>query len=140
MRPYLFALFFVLACSPKPPDVFVFENMTQRLSTDPATGHLMLTASPTCMERIKEPECGHGVSIVSGAEVFIGEAKGTWFGGKPWSQVKRESVYVPAVESYAPLATYIINSCKKMGCSADVDKFKVKLDSLNGISGAINNP
>lgn len=128
------------ACAPKPPDVFVFEYLAQHLANDPATGHLLLTPSPACMKQIQEVECGHGVSIVSGTEIFIGEEKAHWFKNKPWSQIKRESVYVPAVESYAPLAAYIIDSCKKMKCSDQVDAFRIKLDSLNGIPGAVANP
>jgi len=92
------------------------------------------------MKQIGEPECGHCVWVVEGQEAFLGEGRGHWWNGKPWSQLRRESVYLPAQESYAPLATYIINACKKMNCSDDVTKFKVKLDSLNGIAGAIQNP
>lgn len=92
------------------------------------------------MKQIGEPECGHCVWIVSGKEAFIGENQGHWLNGKTWSKIRSQSAYLPAVESYAPLATYIINSCKKMGCDSDVEKFKVKLDSLNGVSGALSNP
>jgi hypothetical protein len=139
MRRLLLITILLAGCTPKPPDVYVFEHLSQRLSTNPANGHLILTPSPTCMKKIQEVECGHGVSIVSGAEIFVGEAPKYHFRKKPWSQLKRESVYVPAEESYAPLAAYIINSCKKMNCSEDVTRFKVKLDSLNGIPGAIGN-
>lgn len=64
----------------------------------------------------------------------------SWLNGtKSWSKLKEESAYLPAVESYAPLSTYIINSCNKMHCSDQVDRFKVKLDSLNGVAGALQN-
>lgn len=129
---------FLTSCSPKIPDVFVFESLEQRLSTDPMSGHLILSPSPTCMKQIKEVSCGHGVKIVSGEEIFVGEI--TLYAGKKWSELKAESIYVPAKESYAPLSAYIINSCKKMNCDSQVDAFKVKLDSLNGISGAMKNP
>ena len=127
-------------CAPKPPDVPACEHMAQRLSTDPVSGHMLLAPSPTCMKQIAEPECGHCVYIVSGKEFFLGEQAGHWLNGKPWSKIRQQSVYLPAAESYAPLETYIINSCEKMGCDSDVTKFKVKLDSLNGVSGAISNP
>lgn len=130
----------ISGCAPTPPDVPACEHMAQRLATDPVTGHMLLTPSPTCMKQISEPECGHCVYIVSGKEVFLGEQAGHWLNGKPWSKLRQTSVYLPVAESYAPLATYIINACKKMNCSDDVDKFKVKLDSLNGVSGAISNP
>lgn len=116
------------ACVPNPPDVPVCERLTQRLAKDPKTDHLILTPSPTCMEKIGEPECGHCTYIVSGKEVYIGEKK--FLGKKPWSQIQRESVLVPAKESYAPLARYIIDSCEKMNCNDDVQRFRVKVETL----------
>ncbi|RYG93861.1 MAG: hypothetical protein EON58_17485 [Alphaproteobacteria bacterium] len=113
--------------------------LEQRLSTDKKTGHLMLTPSPTCMKEIGETTCGHCVYLMSGDEIFVGEKKENWLNGKPWSQLNRESVLLPAEESYAPLAAYIINSCEKMNCNDQVTRFKVKLDSLNGVRGAIKN-
>ncbi len=142
LKWWLFATsswFLISGCTPKPPDVFVFEYLAQHLSTDPTTQHLILTPSPTCIEKISEPECGHGVSVVLGAEVFVGEAKEHWFKGKPWSQLKQEAVYCPAEECYAPLSQYIINSCEKMHCNDQVAKFKIKLDALSGIIGAVKN-
>lgn len=82
------------------------------------------------MEKIKEPECGRGVSIVKGEEIFIGELDGHLFNGKKWSEIRSESIYIPAKESYSPLAAYIIDQCKAANCEDDVDRFKVKLDSL----------
>ncbi len=138
----LFTILFcsLISCATKPPDVPVFENMQQRLSTDPVSGHLVLTASPTCMKYIGEPECGHGVYIVSGRQIIIGELPGHLLNGKKWSELKAQSIYVPAKESYAPLSTYMINSCKKMNCDSQIDAYKVKLDSLNGISDVILKP
>lgn len=133
-------LWSAISCAPKPPDVPACEHLSQHLANDPVTGHLMLNPSPTCMEKIGEPECGHCVFIVSGTEFFIGEGKDHLFKEKPWSKLRRESVYLPAKESYAPLSVYIIDSCKKMHCSGELEKFKVKLDSLNGVNGAISNP
>lgn len=124
-------------CAPKPPDVPACESLTQRLSTDPKNGHLILTASPTCMKAIGEPECGHCVYIVSGKEIFVGEKSAFHLNEKPWSQLKQESVLLPAQESYAPLAAYTINACKKMNCSDDAGKFKIKLDTLNSVAGII---
>lgn len=92
------------------------------------------------MEKIVEFECGHGVFIMSGREVWVGENKENWFNGKPWSQLKRESILVPAVESYAPLSTYIINSCAKNNCDAEVDRFKVKIDELKSVGDAMTRP
>lgn len=125
-------------CAPKPPDVPVCEKLTQRLAKDPETDHLILRPSPTCMKKIGEAECGHCTYIVSGKEIFVGEDKKYHLNGKPWSQITRESIVVPAVESYAPLAEYVINACKKMKCDKDVERFKLKVDSLNGINDALN--
>lgn len=143
LRWLLFAILswsLISGCTPKPPDVPACEHMASHLAVDGSTGHMVWAPSPTCMKQIGEPECGHCVWIVSGKEAFIGEQKGHWLNGKTWSKIRSQSAYLPAAESYAPLATYIIDSCKKMGCSDDVTKFKVKLDSLNGVSGALSNP
>ncbi len=90
------------------------------------------------MAKLNEAECGHGVEVMTGIEHFVGEDKANWFHGKPWSQLRNESVLCPAEECYAPLAAYIINACKKMNCNSQVTEFKIKLDSLNGVAGAIN--
>lgn len=129
----LLAILFVLLtnCTAKPPDVPVCEHMGQRLATDPATGHLILKASPTCMKQIAEVECGHCIYIISGKEIFVGEDPKYQLDKKPWSKLRQESIMVPSVESYAPLSTYIINACKQMNCNNDVDKFRVKLGSLH---------
>lgn len=137
-RSWLF-LILLVGCTPTPPDVFVFEQLSSRLTTDPKTGQTTLTASPACWKHLQEFDCGHGISIVNGKEIFVGEKKESWFRGKPWSKLKAESIYLPAEESYAPLAEYVINACKKNNCSDQVKRFKVKLDGLNGIPGAIKN-
>jgi hypothetical protein len=136
---FLFAAFLV-ACAPKPPDVPACESLEQYLAIDSETQHLILKPSPTCAKQIGEFECGHCVYIVSGKEIFIGEGKAYQLNGKPWSQIKHEAVLLPAVESYAPLAAYVINACKKMHCSDDIARFKIKLDSLSGVTAAIPNP
>lgn len=125
--------FLVISCTPKPPDVPVCENLPQRLVSDPETDHLMLQASPTCEKQIGEVACGHCTYIVSGKEIYIGERAPNLLNGKSWSQIKLESVYVPAVESYGPLSDYIIDSCKKMKCDKQVDAFKVKINSLSSV-------
>lgn len=92
------------------------------------------------MEMIGEFECGHGVYIMSGKEIYVGENKEHWFNGKPWSQLRRESIMLPAQESYAPLSTYIINSCAKANCNDQVDQFKVRFDEFRGINTIIEKP
>lgn len=136
----LMPLLLSVSCNVTPPDVPVCEYLTQHMSMDPVTKHLLLTPSPTCETQIGEPECGHCTYIMSGKEIYLGEGLAHLLNKKPWSAVRAESVYVPAVESFAPIETYIINSCKKMNCNNQVDAFKIKINSLNGITGAINNP
>lgn len=64
----------------------------------------------------------------------------SWLGDrKPWSQVQAEAINCPAEECYAPLSAFIINTCQQDHCSDQVTRFKVKLDQLNGVGGAISN-
>lgn len=67
---------------------------------------------------------------MSGKIIFVGEDEKNHFNGKPWSQLQSQSILVPAEESYAPLSTYIINSCKAANCSDDITRFKVKIDAV----------
>lgn len=145
--PFVISFCLLTSCTPQPPDIFVFEPLTQRVATNPVNGHLELHPSPLCMEKIKEVECGHGVSVMTGREVFIGENPENMFDGldadpvtkkifkvkKPWSKLRPQSMIIPALESYAPLSVYMINACKKMNCNDQVDRFRVKLNSLNEI-------
>ncbi|MFI5342859.1 MAG: hypothetical protein ACHQUC_01425 [Chlamydiales bacterium] len=82
------------------------------------------------MKQISESECGHGVFIVSGKEVFVGEAQATFFNNKPWSLLRKQSILVPAEESYSPISAYMINSCEKSKCDPNLMKFKIKIDSV----------
>lgn len=85
------------------------------------------------MKEMEEAECGHCVYIVSGKELFVGEKEPHLFNNKKWSALQKEMVMLPAVESYSPLATYVINACKKMGCDDQVTKFKIKLGALKNV-------
>lgn len=114
--------------------------MSEHFSKDPISGHLLLTPSPLCMQKINEPECCYGVAIMSGNEKIAGEDKANWFNGKPCSQLIEESINCPAEECYAPLSAYIINTCKKDNCSAAITAFKIKVDSLNGVGAAVSGP
>lgn len=116
----------------QPPDVPVCAALSQRLTIDPITKHIMLAPSPTCIKQIGETQCGHCTYIVSGKEVFVGESKVTYLNGKPWSQIRDESILVPAEEAYSPLAAYMINVCKKMKCSDELTRFKVLIDRIPG--------
>ena len=124
-------------CTPNIPDVPVCEPLDQWTSVDAKTGHTLLNPSPTCETEVGEASCGHCIFIVSQKEAFVGEGAKHLLLGKKWSELKTESAYLPAKESYAPLATYIINACKKMNCNAQVTKFKVQLDHLGSLKAAI---
>lgn len=119
-------------------DVPVFEDMQPRVITDSMNQHLMMIPDPVCQKEIGEIACGHGVFIVSGKEIFIGEAPAHMYKGKPWSVLKEQSIYVPAVESFAPIEQDLINMCAKNSCNDQVDKFRVKLDSLNGVKAVLS--
>lgn len=138
LLPFAILLLSLTRCvAPQPPDVFVFEHYYQQITHDPIKDHMILLPSPICMEKIGEFECGHGVAIMSQREIWVGEKPAHFYHGKPWSQLKRESIFLPAIESYAPLATYIINSCAENHCNDQVDRFKVQLDQLKGIGAVI---
>lgn len=129
--PLLMLLLVLLAnCDGKIPDVPACKHLKQRLAKDPATGHLVLKASPTCWKEIGEVECGRCKWIMSEKIQFVGENPKTWLNGKPWSQLHDEAILLPAEESYAPLSSYAINTCAKVKCDAEVSKFKVKADWL----------
>ncbi len=118
------------SCTPKPPDVPVCENLSQVITKDLDSDHLIIHASPACKKNISELECGHCTYVISGKEIYVGNLREHYFNRKSWNEIKAESILVPAEESYAPISTYIINSCKKMNCEESVDRFKVKLDAL----------
>ena len=121
------------SCAVQPPDVVILTELNEHIGIDPITGHTILRPSPTCFEKIQELNCLYGVYTMSGKEVFIGNNPVNYFNGKSATQIKEESILMPAVESYSPMVTYIINSCKALNCNSDVTKFKVKIDSLNSI-------
>lgn len=127
----LFAL--LINCSVQPPNIYIFEEMNEHMGIDPITGHTILRPSPTCYTKIQELSCLHGVATMTGDEIFIGELPEHFFNGKPASQIKEESILMPADESYSPMVTYIINSCKALNCNSDVTRFKVKIESLKNI-------
>lgn len=129
LMPLLILSVLITNCAPKPPDVPVCEHLEPRIHYAD-TGHLISSPSPACMKEIGEPECGHCVYIVTGREVYIGEKEVNRLNGKTWSDLRNSSVLLPAIESYGPLAEYLINTCKQSNCSGDLTRFKVKLDSL----------
>lgn len=112
------------SCTPKPPDVFVCKALNQRISSDPKTNHMMLLASPSCVREIDEPECGYCLRILSKQVKYVGEKDAHKLDGKPWSQIKREAVIVPA-ESYAGLSAFMINSCKAQSCLEQINDFRI---------------
>lgn len=120
----------MLSCSTVPPDVPAFHELKAYYSADPVTGHIIEHPSPACEAAIHEKSCGYGVYIMSGKEIFVGDAQGHDLNGKTWSQLKAESILLPAQESFAPLSEYAIDACAKTHCNDQVDRFRV----LNGDS------
>ena len=118
---------FQISCAKAPPDIPVCGLLKQYMAQD-ENGHMILKPSPACMSAINESECLHCTNVVSGKETFVGEVSPHFLNGKSMTQIIEESIYVPAVESYAPLSAYIINECKLANCSDKVDRFKVKVD------------
>lgn len=128
----------LISCATTPPDVYVFRGLDERITVDPVSGHTLWSPDPLCMQNIQEASCAYGVSIVTGKEIWVGELPAHLYNKKPWSQLRGESVYLPAEESYAPLSAFLINTCKQDGCNDTIDRFKVKLDSLNGLGDVLN--
>lgn len=89
--------------------------------------------NPTCLKEVGEMSCGFCVWTISQKSQFVGEGDKYKLNGKPWSQIKREMIGMP-LESYAKFKAFTINMCKKTNdCSKDIDKWRVKLDSLDSI-------
>lgn len=86
-----------------------------------------MAPSPTCMKQIGEAECGYCIYTITGEDLYIGESAGHMLNGKPWSQVKAESVMLPAEESYAPLVTYLAYACQQFACREVVTRADKKL-------------
>lgn len=134
-RLRLFAILFcslMPSCATVPPDAPAFHELEERIEYDPITNHVFKRPSPECEKAIQEPSCGYGVYMISGKEVFIGNAKGHDLNGKTWDQIKAESVLLPAQESFAPLADYVINSCEQTHCNEQIDRFRVLEGNLHG--------
>lgn len=113
----LFPILFGLASclTTDPPDVIVCQALTPRTTTDPATGHSILSAStPACEAKGEFGECGHCVYIVSGKDLIVGERPENRFSGKSWQELKLGSIIVPATDSYEPLITYLSNGCRNV--------------------------
>ena len=107
------------------PDVPACRDIPSRVVN--REGRVFVEASPLCWEHTQELSCGHCVYIKSGREVFVGESEKTRLFGKKWSELRDQSVLLPAAESYAPLSVYLINSCKRLKCDGSVEKFLVKI-------------
>ncbi len=123
-----------------PPDIPACRSLETREETKevPDIGRVTLDRpNPTCIKEINEATCGYCVWTISDKKQYVGENKKTWLYGKPWSQVLRESVLLPA-ESYAEAKAFVINECKKTNdCNKDIDHWRVKLDSFSNKRGEL---
>lgn len=116
----------LVSCKQVPPDVPVCQHLEQRKIFDADSVTLKVRPSPACMMEIAEPECGQCTYIRSGKQIYIGNKKENWFNGKSWDDLRYSAVIVPSEESFAPILTYMINSCKASECNKDITRFKVR--------------
>jgi hypothetical protein len=132
----------LLSSCTAPPDVSVCRSLTQSVTeVRDSFGIPVRTvrANPMCVKMIGEPQCGYCVWTISSRVQYVGESEKYHLYGKPWSVILREMILMPS-ESYAKAKAYIIKNCKKHGdCNRDIDKWRIKLDSLDSIPAALGN-
>lgn len=131
----------------QPPDVPGCTPLNSKLVNwhppmTPATraDGLVYRPNPVCMAEIGEGDCGKCVFTISEKPIYVGDKPEHHFNKKPWSQLRKKCVLLPAAESYAPLKAFFINACKQMGslgACKDIAKWRVKLDSLDSVGDVI---
>ena len=128
----LFVLILNVGCV-KPPDVWVCRDLTEKVViTEDAFGveEMNLRGNPVCLSEIKENRCGYCVRSISGTHTYVGEDSTHQLEGKKWSEMRIDSVMLPA-DSYAALKEFIINSCKKSNqCAEGIAKWRTNLELL----------
>lgn len=97
---------------PKPPSWTLFAALSLASCQTPGLPdfpvcHVLVAPSPACERAVGEESCGYCIYYRSGRELFVGEGSGHQLGGKPWSQIRAESVLLPAAEGFAPLSAYL---------------------------------
>ncbi len=100
--------------------------------------------SPTCMDKLSEPECGFCQHLISNNPSYIGthfifehgHIRALKSGEKNWPQLRAHAVVLPAKESFAPLKAYAVSVCKSMNCDKTISDWKIKLDSLDSVGAA----
>lgn len=141
MWKLLVVSFLVVSCS-APPDIPACRHLDLKRETKVVEGIGKITVdrpNPVCNRQIKEPTCGYCTYTVSDKEQYVGENAKTLLHKKPWSQIKRQGVIIPA-EDYAAVKAFILDMCKKTNeCSKDIEHWRIKLDSLDSVGDALGN-
>lgn len=125
------------------PDVPICRALHTRPETKdvPDIGKVTLQRpNPACMKNIGEPYCGYCVYTLTDKGVYIGNEwnhllplKGK---KKTWDTVVQEALVLPA-ESQADIKAFGINVCKISGqCAQEIDRLRIKLDSLDSVGEA----
>lgn len=96
--------------------------------------------NPKCMKEIGEPFCGYCVWTVSDKFQYVGNEWNHLLQlgkkKKTINTVIEEAGIIPA-ESTAAIKASVIIICKNTGaCSQEVDRWRVKLDSLDSVGDA----
>lgn len=134
----LSSLLILLSSCTRPPDVPACRPLTQRVVEHRDEFGIPVRsfeANPMCVKQIGEPACGYCVWTISSKVQYVGENPKWHLFKKPWSKILSEMVLMPS-ESYAQMKSYIIKNCKKHNdCNQDIDKWRIKLDSLDSALG-----
>jgi len=129
-------VFLLSACTVQPPDVPFCRPLEQRkiVKESPEFGKIIdILPNPKCLKEIGESSCGFCVWTISNRSQFVGEGEKVRLQGQRWSEVKAQAIIAPA-ESQAKIKAFVINACKQSGdCSKDIDRWRLKLDSLDSV-------
>lgn len=123
------------SCVSVPPDGPVCRPLIERvIEQKDAFGVItkVVRPNPKCMKACGEPRCGFCVWMMSDRTQYVAEAKKFHLYGKPWSQIQQESTIVPS-EFMARLNAHLIKVCKETNCDQQVNRWRVKWDSLDSI-------
>jgi len=130
------------SCVSVPPDGPVCRPLVERvIEQKDAFGVVtkIVRPNPKCMKSCGEARCGYCVWMMSDRTQYVGEDKKFWLYGKPWSQIQQEATVVPS-EFMARLNAHMIKACKESGCDQQVNKWRVKWDSLDSIIDLTKSP
>ena len=131
----------------KVPDAPVCMGLSMKPETRvmPDLGKLtVMRPNPVCMKEINEPYCGVCTYTISDKTVYVGndwnhllEVQGK---KKTWDTIVEEGFTVPA-ETQVAFKAFAINVCKNTGaCAQEIDRWRIKLDSLDSVGKSLKKP